>query len=219
MFELPLFPLRTVLFPETPINLHIFEPRYRLMIRRCLENQQPFGVLLIRKGMEALGPLAAPFDVGCTARIVESTLLEDGSFDLTAVGEERIRILEFDYSQPYLIGKVEIYQLEEPQNIHIMRACRPLLLLANRYLKILHALGEPTLDLNKMQLPEDPLLLMYLSASLLQIPAIEKQPLLEAPRAADLMAQLQRLYKRENAVLPRLQGTSQQVAERAAWLN
>ena len=50
MFELPLFPLETVLFPSMPIHLHIFEPRYREMINRCITLDQPFGVVLIRRG-------------------------------------------------------------------------------------------------------------------------------------------------------------------------
>ena len=50
--KLPLFPLNTVLFPGAPIQLHIFEERYRLMIGRCLEQSSPFGVVLIRSGSE-----------------------------------------------------------------------------------------------------------------------------------------------------------------------
>jgi len=56
MYELALFPLFTVLFPGMPLHLRIFEPRYRLMIKRCLDANQPFGVVLIRKGEEARDP-------------------------------------------------------------------------------------------------------------------------------------------------------------------
>ena len=53
MRELPLFPLPVVLFPGVPLPLHIFEQRYRLMIGRCIEEQKPFGVVLIREGVES----------------------------------------------------------------------------------------------------------------------------------------------------------------------
>ncbi len=79
MFEIPLFPLNTVLFPGTPIHLHIFEERYKQMINLCLQEQRPFGVVLIRNGMEALGPLAEPFHIGCTAEIAHVERLEDGA--------------------------------------------------------------------------------------------------------------------------------------------
>jgi Lon protease-like protein len=59
MFELPLFPLNTVLFPGMPLTLHIFEDRYKRMIRTCLKTRQPFGVVLVRHGQEAFGPLVA----------------------------------------------------------------------------------------------------------------------------------------------------------------
>ena len=55
MFEIPLFPLNTVLFPGMPLSLHIFEERYKLMIKHCLDEECPFGVLLIREGKEVDG--------------------------------------------------------------------------------------------------------------------------------------------------------------------
>ncbi|HSG18664.1 MAG TPA: LON peptidase substrate-binding domain-containing protein, partial [Anaerolineae bacterium] len=50
MFELPIFPLNTVLFPGMPLSLHIFEDRYKLMIGKCLQERRAFGVVLIRQG-------------------------------------------------------------------------------------------------------------------------------------------------------------------------
>ena len=60
MVEIPLFPLNTVLFPNMPLSLHIFEPRYKIMVEQCLSREEPFGVALIQKGREALGPLPEP---------------------------------------------------------------------------------------------------------------------------------------------------------------
>ena len=114
MFDLALFPLNTVLFPGMPLQLHIFEPRYQTMIRHCLDHQQPFGVVLIHQGLEAYGPLAKPVQMGCAARIINTTPLEDGRMNLTAVGDERFRILKLNYDLPYLVGEVESVPLERP---------------------------------------------------------------------------------------------------------
>jgi uncharacterized protein len=59
---LPLFPLTTVLFPEMLLPLHIFEPRYRLLVRRCMDDDRPFGVVLIRSGQE-VGASAEPHTI------------------------------------------------------------------------------------------------------------------------------------------------------------
>ncbi|MCH8222137.1 MAG: LON peptidase substrate-binding domain-containing protein [Chloroflexi bacterium] len=65
---LPIFPLNTVLFPGAPLPLRIFEPRYREMLKRCLDGDRRFGVALIKSGPEVGGP-AEPHDVGTVARI------------------------------------------------------------------------------------------------------------------------------------------------------
>ena len=106
MFELPLFPLNTVLFPGMPINLHIFEPRYKLMIEQCIQNDEPFGVVLIHKGTEASGPLAEPHPIGCTAQITQVERLDDGRMNILAVGGERFQIRSLNLFEPYLVGTV-----------------------------------------------------------------------------------------------------------------
>ena len=70
VIELPLFPLNTVLFPGQMLPLHIFEDRYRLMIRRCLAEDLPFGVVLIKRGAE-IGAEAEPHMEARIARIEE----------------------------------------------------------------------------------------------------------------------------------------------------
>ena len=75
MLRLPLFPLNTVLFPKMPITLHIFEERYKQMIQHCLSEQIPFGVVLIKQGVEVNGS-AEPYLVGCTARITHTHHLQ-----------------------------------------------------------------------------------------------------------------------------------------------
>lgn len=95
----PLFPLPLVLFPYMPLPLHVFEPRYRVMIRNCIEHKQPFG--LIRAG--TTGTAWA----GCLAEI-RSVLqrFEDGRFDILSFGTQRFSVLNFDTSKEYLQASV-----------------------------------------------------------------------------------------------------------------
>ena len=89
--SIALFPLNVVLFPEGPLPLRIFETRYVDMVRRCMREDQRFGVALIREGSES-GP-ADTFDVGTMAKIVDFHQLSDGFLGLSCVGEQRFRIL------------------------------------------------------------------------------------------------------------------------------
>ena len=89
--EIPLFPLRTVLFPGGRLPLRIFEQRYLQMAKACLRHEQPFGVCLIREGRE-VGEPALPEEVGCMARIVEWDMPQFGVLQVVARGERRFRI-------------------------------------------------------------------------------------------------------------------------------
>ena len=98
--RLALFPLNVVLFPGEPLPLHIFEPRYRHMVRECLDRKVPFGVLL------ALSDGVAR--VGCTAEILEVTKrYEDGRMDILTVGRQRFRIVDLFTDDPLLEGTVD----------------------------------------------------------------------------------------------------------------
>src|SRR5487761_338001 len=83
--RLPLFPLNTVLFPHMPAGLHVFEDRYREMIRDCREQGTSFGVVGIREGLE-VGAGALTFGVGTLAQIRELDALDDGGFNLIVAG-------------------------------------------------------------------------------------------------------------------------------------
>jgi len=112
MKRIPLFPLNTVLFPHVPLPLHIFEQRYRDMIGRCIEEQSPFGVVLIRSGVEVGGP-AEPYDVGTTARISRVQRLPDGRMNLIVIGWRRFRIHALDTAHPHIEGDVAYLESED----------------------------------------------------------------------------------------------------------
>lgn len=219
MVELPLFPLDTVLFPGMPIQLHIFEPRYILMMNTCIEKGAPFGVVLIRKGAEAGGKLAEPCLVGCTASILHVQPLEAGRMNLIAIGQERFRIQSLHYDLPYLIGMVEVELVENPRSVQLLRAMRRFRPAVMHYLALLQAAEPETVDIDGLELPEEPLASLYMTAALLQIPVVEKQPLLEITHSAELLARVGRLLRREIALLERIVGPAVASARRAAWLN
>jgi len=89
--ELPLFPLKAVLFPGGRLPLRIFEQRYLEMAKACLRDGAPFGVCRIREGSE-VGEPALPEDVGCSARLVEWDMPQLGLLQVVARGERRFRI-------------------------------------------------------------------------------------------------------------------------------
>lgn len=231
MHPLPLFPLNTVLFPGTPIHLHIFEERYKLMMRNVLEGNRLFGVALIRNGLEAHGPLAEPFTIGCSARIVDLERLPDGCMNLVAVGEERFRIHTFDHGAPYLIGNIESIPIDLPRTLEIVRGSQILREQVKHYLRILSTMTndqenseefietQTTLNMQDMLLPDDPTAMLFIASALLQIPAVEKQTLLEEVSASSLLKSLMRLYKRESCVNSHLMNKTNENARRSSWLN
>lgn len=203
MFELPLFPLSSVLFPGMPINLHVFEERYKLMMNECIQKREPFGVVLIQDGREAGDPTVTPHNIGCTAQITQVQPLSQGRMQITAIGRERFRIHSLNYEKPYLSGLVENFPLIEEDPLEIRRYGRYLRRLLDRYLRILEEAGQIKYDDN--QLPGDPMTLAYLASVLLQqITEEQKQELLEVEQATQMLNDLSQIYRREVVVLESL---------------
>lgn len=92
---LPLFPLRTVLFPEGPLPLRVFEPRYLDMVSRCVSEQSPFGVVLLLAGSE-IGTVVRTASFGTMARIIDWYQGSDGILGITAVGTERFELVSVE---------------------------------------------------------------------------------------------------------------------------
>ena len=191
MFKLPLFPLNTVLFPGMPVRLHIFEDRYKEMMSLCLQSRQPFGVVLIRDGVEAHGPLAEPHVIGCSAQIIQVEPLEQGRMNVTAVGQERFKIQTLTHDSAYLAGIVESSPLDNQSPLRLQRSGARLRPWVERYMEMLTEAGN--IEFDPDQLPEDPLGLAYLAAYLMQVPPVQKQELLamnEAPAFVDAVSKL-----------------------------
>jgi Lon protease-like protein len=106
---IPIFPLpNVVLFPQMPLPLHIFEPRYRKMVADALASHQTIGMTLLRPGWEAdYEGRPAVYAVGCAGRIERSELLPDGRYNILLRGEARFRITGERAGEPYRLADAE----------------------------------------------------------------------------------------------------------------
>ncbi len=204
MYELPLFPLNVVLFPGMPLPLHIFEERYKEMIADCIRQNRPFGVVLIEEGSAEQGPIARPVAVGCTAEIAQVQPLDQGRMFIMTVGRERFRIVRLDYGKPYLVGMVEPAPLvteDEEWETQGVAELEPLVI---EYLNKLAHVGS--IEVEPDQIPNDPEGLIYLAATLIQLPVEEKQAFLSIDRASDLTRALRHVYRRELSLMKVMPG-------------
>jgi Lon protease-like protein len=172
--ELRLFPLSSVLFPGMRMPLHIFEDRYKLMIRECIEENAPFGVLLIKSGSET-GAGAIPYEVGTTARILQVEYLDDGRMNIFAIGEQRFRVAAFISSHPYLRGEVE--PLDQPASDGAAELVPKAREMFGEYLKTYMSLGNQWI--REVDLPTDPADAADYIAARTDVPPPVRQELLE----------------------------------------
>jgi Lon protease-like protein len=173
--ELPLFPLNVVLFPGAELPLHIFEPRYRLMISECYEQEKPFGVVLAQPESEILQE--EPYPVGTMAEIEALDRLEDGRMNLIVKGTQRFRILSQHREKPYLSAIVERYEdIVEPKQLLVVHANHARNLFDSYLQILLEVVGKEQIEFN---LPTDPEELSHFIAYFLDVQDEQKQRFLE----------------------------------------
>lgn len=112
----PLFPLpNVVLFPQTVLPLHVFEPRYRLMMEHVLQGGQTMVIALLKPGWEANYYGTPPvWEIGCLGRVVQHQRLPDGRFNLTLLGERKVTIDGAEQETPFRIARIRT--LEEDRS-------------------------------------------------------------------------------------------------------
>lgn len=244
--ELPLFPLNSVLCPGIALPLHIFEDRYRAMVRHCLETTSPFGVVLIREGSEVGAGSISFTGVGTIAEIRDAGTYDDGRYDLLVVGTRRFEIRRvLSGRRPYLVAEVDILDeaVGDDDTAHrlAMKATRRFV----TYLELLQpragetadeidvrveveaadddeepadegsadatsadataagATSEPAGDpaetsrRRRVTIPDDPTVLSFLLAGILQVESPRRQALLEAATTEDRLRDLLGLIDRE----------------------
>lgn len=192
-FELPLFPLRTVLFPGAVLPLKIFEQRYLSLIRDCARDETGFGVCLIREGEEAVSPVK-PAQVGTYAQIVDWYTLEDGLLGVTTIGTDRFRT-ETVWREDNGLFVAEAALLPEPPDQLVPEAYSVLSDVLARFMEKVGA-NYPQSTPEHLQ---DASWVGYRLSELLPLAGIEKQHLLEMD---DPVQRLQQLLD----IMPRFQG-------------
>jgi Lon protease-like protein len=188
---MPLFPLGTVLYPGLVLPLHIFEDRYRQMVRDLLDGPEPrrFGVIAIRKGRETgIDGVSALHEIGCTATLRQVERHDDGRFDLVTVGIRRFRLLGLDHSQPYLRGKISLLAEETGDDAAAALAVHAVQRAFREYL-------------------DEPVLLSYLVAASMIVDLSDRQALLAEPDAAGRLAAERVLLAKETSMLRKLTST------------
>lgn len=194
--EIPLFPLRTVLFPGMGLPLQVFEPRYQAMLRDLGQYGGVFGVLLIREG-EEVGGGAVPYDTGTTATVVDVREGEGGRYHLNARGLRRFRLLRMLPPRPYPFGDVQDIDDDDSTAagdpavaplVDEIRAAFP------EYVQL--ALSLTGQWARGMPLPSRPHALVNALAPWLQAPEEEKQRLIEAVDSPARLAILRDLLDR-----------------------
>ena len=215
---LPVFPLGTVLFPGLVLPLHIFEERYRSLVRELVaapdDGPHEFGVVTLRRGFELPAPAdadAKPVDeppvtadqlypTGCTAELRQVTELPDGRFDIVTVGRRRFQVVTVEAgTHPYLTAEVEWLD-DEDSGAETADMLAPRVLAAFRtYLDLLRPDSE-VLD----AVPGDPTVLSHLVAATAQLTTDERHDLLAAPDTTSRLRAELKLLNREAGLLARV---------------
>ena len=197
-----MFPLGTVLLPFAHLPLHIFEPRYRALVKDCLEGDGEFGVVLIERGQE-VGGGDARFGVGTVARIVQTAELPDGRWLLDAVGTGRFRVTEWLPENPYPAAMVEALDdvadedgaETEERRVAVERLLRQVLALQVE-------LGMPAPSAVRT-LDENPAVAAFEAALLSPIGPMDAQKVLEAPSTVARLALLESVLEDAREFLSR----------------
>jgi len=203
-----MFPLGTVLLPYAHLPLHIFEPRYRALIKDVLAGSGEFGVVLIERGHE-VGGGDARFAVGTVARVVQTAELPDGRWLVDAVGTERFRVTEWLPEDPYpqaLVEPVEDDPDDETAGPEAQADAAQRRNAVERVLRQVLALqvelGFPAPSAVR-SLDDDPATAAFEAALLSPIGPMDAQKVLEAPGTVARLALLESLLDEVRELLAR----------------
>ncbi|MDP9074690.1 MAG: LON peptidase substrate-binding domain-containing protein [Actinomycetota bacterium] len=197
--RLPMFPLGSVLLPHAPLSLHIFEPRYRVLMFDCLRGEPTFGVVLIERGQE-VGGGDMRFAVGTRSRIVEAEELADGRWIILAVGMDRIRVMSWLPDDPYPLAEVDELgeepwsrPAEEARILAEASVVRSLSLAAELLGRMEGGTGTAAMSPPQLALAGDPLVASWQLVAAAPLASLDRQHLLELDDHAERLRQLRRM--------------------------
>ena len=109
--DLPIFPLRTILFPDSKLPLRIFEPRYIDMVSRSMREDSEFGIILSRESTDP--KMFETYDTGTLAKIIDWDQGGDGLLGITTLGTQKFSLKELNKQEDGLnIGSIERIEKE-----------------------------------------------------------------------------------------------------------
>jgi Lon protease-like protein len=195
--RLPIFPLSVVLFPGTPLPLHVFEPRYRRLLADALAADRRFGITPTGTAGEAPDPGM----VGCTAEIRVNQPLEDGRSNIVVLGGERFVVVSLlDEPLPYHVASVDAFD-DEPGTLPSDERAAELRTAYARYAGLARELSDA--EAGETELPDDPRALSFHAAAGIEVESVLKQRLLVERSTARRIEALLMLLPRLTGVLER----------------
>ncbi len=202
----PLFPLRTVLVPGLVLPLHIFEPRYRLMVSTLAgapEDERGFGIVAMRPGCTESDGLAGIYEMGTMARITKVDELPDGRYDLVTVGARRFSIESLDDGLPYTRAEVRLHDEPIGEPARTEELASDAVRLLRIYRDVIAGWGVIRMA-HIDHLPSDPVVLSYLVASAIVTDLPERQHLLGISDAEKRLDSVCAVLRREIRVMSAL---------------
>lgn len=206
MVELALFPLQIVVFPSEEVPLHIFEPRYRQLVKDTAESGNPFGIVLTRRGRSGAARGPDPQDreptheIGCTVRMEATEAFPDGRYNIMCRGERRFRIVERLGERPYWVAEVEF--LDDPPDAYSQAAGEAYVDAAKLYREHLGlALALQNSWQRRFRLPSGAIELVNHIGSRLEAPPTVKQEVLKAETTVEQLNLLSRVLRTTNRQL------------------
>ena len=206
---LPLFPLNTVLVPGLVLPLHIFEPRYRMMVQELLaiedEEQREFGIVAPKDGrsIERDG-LDAVHRVGTATVLRQAEETEDGRFDIVTTGSRRFFIDSIDSSAPLLRANITwVNDLEEPHSPELELLTHRAVADFVSYRAALSGQLEESISAIS-DMPEDPGVVSFLLTAAVVLPTAERQEMLGAMSAHERLTLARGFLRRETALIEAL---------------
>ena len=190
--RLPVFPLPLVLMPNELLPLHIFEPRYRQMLKDIELRRNIFGVVLFEQN-KAIGDKPPAGAIGCAAEVRESNPLPDGRSNILTSGLLRFRLLDYiETGTPYFMGEVAFFEDEAEEPETMKPAADEVFELFNRVAKAAFRLSG-----NRGTLPEipqaDPEALSFLVSAAFNLDNELKYRFLEMTSTSERLARLREI--------------------------
>ena len=197
--RLPLFPLSAVSFPGMPTRLHIFEERYKEMLRDCLDSDRKFATTLIKKGAEVGDNSPDLYPVGCILEIFAVQEISDGRMNVIAMGADRFMLNDVSDEKSYLTAELSVLQQDnsnaEISAEELAEQERQLRHILNRYtVEILQGSDE---EVRSVENAANPWNLGYLGASLWQGNQVIKQELLTYRKLPELLRRVTGILRDE----------------------